>query len=241
MSMGLFDLPSPVFRAIEALLSPLPPAVRLVLWAMVAAGLSMWLYKLLSPQLKLAETEAAALDARRELNAFDGEFDEAWPLIARVFRTAGARVWLALPPALLASLPIVALIVWLSNDYGYRFPPESEPAAAQAAPGNYEAAMVANGTADRRIVVREAQGNVVSDVPMPAPVPVIEKRRWWNVLIGNPAGYLPDAGPVERVRIELPTIEVVPFGPDWARGWEVLFFTLFLAFSLIIKKAGKIS
>ncbi len=84
MSMGLFDFPAPLFGAVEALLQPLPPAARLALWAAVAAGLSMWLYKLLSPQKKLAEAEAEALAARRELNAFDGEMDEAWPMISRV-------------------------------------------------------------------------------------------------------------------------------------------------------------
>lgn len=241
MAMGLFDLPAPLFRWIEMLFSPLPPALRLAIWAGAAAALSMWLYKRLSPQHELVETEAAALAARQELNAFDGDFDDAWPLMARVFRTAGSRLWLALPPALLASIPIVALVVWLSNDYGYRFPSESEHAAAQATPGNYEAAMVAHKGASRRVVVREPQGNIVSDVPIEAPVPIIEKRRWWNLLIGNPAGYLPDAGPVDSVRIELPAFEVVPVGPGWARGWEIIFFALFLVFSLIIKKIGKIA
>ena len=241
MTMGLFDLPAPLFRAVETLLQPLPPAARLLLWALAAAGLSMWLYKLLSPQKRLAASEAEALAARRELNAFDGEMDEAWPMIARMFRAAGSRLWLALPPALAASLPIIALIVWLSNDYGYRFPPENAHAPAQAAPEGFHAAIIGNGAADRRVVVREPEGVVVSDVPMKAPVPVIEKYRWWNWFIANPAGYLPDGVPVERVEVRLPAFEVVPFGPSWMRGWEALFFALFLAFSLIIKKVGKIA
>ena len=80
-----------------------------------------------------------------------------------------------------------------------------------------------------------------SDVPLARPVPVVEKRHWWNALIGNPAGYLPEAGPVERIELSLPAVEVLPFGPSWLRGWEVLFFTLLVAFSLIIKKVGKIA
>ncbi|MEQ9150852.1 MAG: hypothetical protein RIF42_00980 [Parvibaculaceae bacterium] len=241
MSMGLFDFPAPLFGAVEALLQPLPPAARLALWAAVAAGLSMWLYKLLSPQKKLAEAEAEALAARRELNAFDGEMDEAWPMISRMFRAAGSRLWLALPPALLASLPIVALIVWLSNDYGYRFPAENVHVPAEAAPARYHAAVTGAGDQDRRVLVREPEGEIVSDVPLAAPVPVIEKRRWWNWLIANPTGYLPADAPVERVEVRLPALEVVPFGPSWMRGWEALFFALFLAFSLVIKKVGKIS
>ncbi len=86
-----------------------------------------------------------------------------------------------------------------------------------------------------------AQAFASSDVPLAAPVPVIEKHRWWNWLIANPTGYLPADAPVERVEVRLPALEVVPFGPSWMRGWEALFFALFLAFSLVIKKVGKIS
>lgn len=239
--MGLFDLPAPVFRGVEALMSPLPAAVRLIVWAMVAAALSMWFYKLLSPQKRLADAEAEALAARRELNAFDGDMDEAWPLIARMFRSAWSRVALALPSALLASLPIIALIVWLSNDYGYRFPGESEHAPATAAPIGYQAAVVARGDEGRRVVVRAPEGDIISEVAMDAPVPVIEKRRWWNWLIANPAGYLPEGVPVDRVEVALPALEVLPVGPSWLRGWEVPFFGLFLLFSLVIKKAGRIA
>ncbi|MDP1625701.1 hypothetical protein [Parvibaculum sp.] len=234
--MGFFDLPSPLFRLLDMPLAPLPPAFRLVVWALVASLLSMWLYKILSPQKKLVETEAAALAARRELNAYDGEFDGAWPLISRVFRTAGKRLWLALPPAVAASLPVLALLVWISNDYGYRFPQEGEAVTAEARPGAFDARMM-----ERRVVVRAADGEIVSDVPLARPVPVVEKRHWWNALIGNPAGYLPEAGPVERIELSLPAVEVLPFGPSWLRGWEVLFFTLLVAFSLIIKKVGKIA
>jgi len=240
--MGLFDLPAPVFRLFDALLSPLPAAARLVVWALIGAALSMWLYKILSPQQKLAETEAAALAARRELNAYDGEFDGAWPLIARVFRTAGSRLWLSLPPAVAASLPLLALVVWLYADYGYRFPNADETTATHTRPGGYEASLVPHQSdVGRRVVIREAGGGIVSEVPFKAPVPVIEKHRWWNLLIANPAGYLPDAAPVERVEIALPGREVLPLGPGWLRGWEVLFFTLLVAFSLIVKKIGRIA
>lgn len=234
--MGFFDLPAPLFRLLDMPLAPLPPALRLVVWALVASVLSMWLYKILSPQKKLVETEAAALAARRELNAYDGEFDGAWPLISRVFRTAGKRLWLALPPAVAASLPVLALLVWISNDYGYRFPRQGEPVAAEAQPDGFDVRM-----AERRVVVHAADGEVVSDVPLARPAPIVEKRHWWNLLIGNPAGYLPEEGPVERVELSFPTVEVLPFGPSWLRGWEVLFFTLLVAFSLIIKKVGKIA
>lgn len=141
-----------------------------------------------------------------------------------------------MPPALAASLPVLALIVWISNDYGYRFPAEGEDVSAEARPNGFEAAMV-----ERRVIVRSSEGDIVSDLALPRPTPVVEKYRWWNVLIGNPSGYLPDDGPVESVELSMPKVEVFSFGPSWFRGWEVLFFTFVIAFSLIIKKVGKIA
>ncbi len=76
MSMGLFDFPAPLFGAVEALLQPLPPAPRLALCAAVAAGLSLWLSKLLSPPTNPAVSQAHALAARPEPNAFCVERDD---------------------------------------------------------------------------------------------------------------------------------------------------------------------
>lgn len=241
MNAGLFDLPGPLFRAADLALSPLPAAARLVLWALFAAAVSMWLYKLLSPQRKLAAAETEALEARHELNDFEGEMDEAWPLIARMLKASGRRLRLALLPALIASFPIVALIVWLSNDYGYRYPEPWEETAIRTTPAGFDATLDGGEGEAREILLGAAEDEPQARIPFPAPVPIIEEYKWWNWLIANPAGYLPETSPVERIEIALPQVEIQPYGPSWARGWELLFFCFFLVFSLIIKRAGKIA
>jgi hypothetical protein len=129
--MGFLDLPAPFFDLVDrSLLGPLPPLARLILWAIVAAIVSLSLYRWLSPQRRIAETKAQAAEARRSLNAHDGDLESALPLMRRSMGLALRQVWLVLPGALVASLPVLALLVWLDGAYGYQFPAGQAPAIA---------------------------------------------------------------------------------------------------------------
>lgn len=244
--MGLLDLPSPLFQSVDLLMQGIPVSGRIVVWAVVGGAVSMWLYGLLSPQKELERVETEAREARVKLNAFDGDMDEAGPLIADALRKAMRRLWLAFPPALVASLPLLVLVAWLSNHYGYRFHETPSRTAVAVEPDSYEATMVRQKAAtdtvsDHHVIVRAPQGQVISDVPVRAPVPVIEKWKWWNWFLGNPAGYLPEASPVKRVDLSLKRQDVISIGPSWMRGWEFSFFVLLFAVSIIVKKVGRIA
>ena len=63
----------------------------------------------------------------------------------------------------------------------------------------------------------------------------IHQRRWWNALIGNPAGYLPSPGDVDAVHLGMPRPEFLPLGPEWLRGWMAYFFGVVIVLSLLLK------
>lgn len=242
MNMGLLDLPAPLFGAIEAAVAAYaPPILRLVLWAAVGALISIELYRLLSPQRRITAAAADLRQAQFALNGFDGEFQDAVPLMGRMLRAAGQRLALVFPAAIAASLPMLALLVWLDSTYGSKFPEPGQTVAVRTEAPNLDARWqgVGGGTAGEVVVVDETRTPVVR-APVPAPVPVIHKRQWWNTLIGNPAGYLPKDAPVERIDIELPRREILSLGPSWMRGWEAPFFLLFLVFALLTKWARKV-
>lgn len=241
MTMGLLDLPAPLFSAVEAALADYaPPLLRLVLWAAVAAFASIELYRLLSPQRRITAAATDLRQAQHALAGFDGEFQDAMPLMGRMLRASGRRLMLVFPGAVAASLPILALLVWLDGAYGPRFPDPGEPVAVHAEPSQLNAQWL--GLDDSQIgavVVTDGTREVIH-AAISAPVSTIHKWKWWNTLIGNPAGYLPTEAPVERINIELPRNEVLSVGPSWARGWEVPFFLLFLVFALAVKWARKV-
>jgi hypothetical protein len=238
--MGLLDLPAPFFDLVDRnLLWFLPPFARLVVWAILAAVASILIYKWLSPQAKIAATKTAAAAARRRLNAHQGDLESAMPLMRQSLRLASMQVLLVLPGALIGSLPVLALLIWLDGSYARTFP--TEPATVQVAPADQYAGHWRGDETGGAIEVVDKTGRAVATLPLEKPVPQIEQRHWWNLLIGNPAGYLPDGGPLESVTIALPEHEYVSAGPAWARSWFSIVLPVLLLTSLAFLRIARIS
>ena len=244
--MGLFDLPAPLLAWLDQAMSGLAsPTMRLVIWGLLSAALSMGLYWLFSPQGKLSDIKTRALAARRDLNAFDGEFQDAWPLMRSMLGLSFRQLAMTTLPAVLASLPVLVVIVWLSTAYGYGLPADNEVIGVQTTPDVSASAEIrtpenASPGNPPRLVVTEPDGGLLSDISLAAPVPTIHKKQWWNVLFGNPLGYLPDESEVDAITFDLPEKEYLSFGPGWLRPWYVLFFTILVLGSLMIKMVGRI-
>src|SRR5690606_28097841 len=82
--MGLFDLPSPLLSWLDGELARfLPTAVLVALWGAAGGLVSMELYRLLSPQQRIAHLREKLAHAQAYLNDFDGPFEEAWRHIRR--------------------------------------------------------------------------------------------------------------------------------------------------------------
>lgn len=219
-----------MFSAITALFSGLlPPAALIILWAALGAVAAVELYRLLSPQRRLAAVKAELSGVQRRLAIHDGEFSDAWPMIRRMFSLALRRLFMVLPAGILSSLPLLSLIVWLDTVYARHFPGPGETVAATTpTPGADVQWRPAKGDEAPRLLVIDQQGRTVADVPVKAPVDRIEKHHWWNLLLANPAGYLPDGAAVDRVDLALERRELIAVGPAWMRTWEPLFFAALL-------------
>ena len=240
--MGLLDFPAPLFEFVDRhVLVFLPPVLRLIVWAVLAAAASILVYRLVSPQRRIAEVKADAAAARRRLNAHRGDFESALPLMRGSLCLASLQVLLVLPGALLGSLPVLSLLVWLDGAYARDFPGHAAiPAVEVSPPGGY-AGNWRPDEAGGRVEIVDRAGQPVATVRLEKPVPQIERRHWWNALIANPAGYLPDAGPIDRVTVDLPEREYLPIGPAWARSWLSIVLPVLLAASLTILRVARIA
>ena len=240
-AVGFLDLPQPLFDFVDgAVLGSLPPLVRLILWAIAAAVLSLAIYRWLSPQRRITEAKAAAHAARHRLNAHDGDLESALPLMRQSMTLALLHVGLVLPAALVASLPVVALLVWLDGTYGHVFPSHAQAPAIVVEPETYAARWRPDGVGGQ-IQLQDQHGAEVAQVTLAKPVTRIEKRHWWNVVVGNPAGYLPARGPIEGVTIALPERQYIPVGPDWLRSWFVVAFAALLITSILFMRVARIA
>jgi predicted AlkP superfamily phosphohydrolase/phosphomutase len=253
-SMGVFDIASPVFSWLDGLMVGwLLDVARLLVWGIVAGVASMALYKVTSNQAKLAAIKAEIVDLRKQIAGFDGSFSEMWGLVGRNLALAMRQLWVTLVPAIIASVPVIFLLVWVSTAFDARFPGPGDqlevaahPSAGHALPPLHwrGGTAVADGGASWTVTWPSAGGGlelvdgddtVLLTLPPPAPVGVVHQRRWWNTLFGNPAGYLPSPGDVDSISMELPSREYLPFGPSWLRGWIPFFFGVVIIVSLVLK------
>ena len=239
--MGLLDLPASALSWADGHLSTVLPALwRIVLWGAIGAALSLGLYWLLSPQARIERI----VDEERRLKTTlkDDTLDMADGLAASkdLLRLAFARIGLVLVPVLLATLPIISLMTWLDSHYAHTLPPPGQTASVKVEPEVGEGRWVNGDVPPPRIEVVNGDGSILQSLPMSVAVPIVEKWVWWNALIGNPLGYLPDDSPIERIVIGLPASEYLSFGPDWLRGWLAPFLISLLVFSLFFKIAFRI-
>jgi hypothetical protein len=242
--IGLLDLPAPLFAWIDAMLAQaLPPLGRLALWAVAAAGVSMALYRVLSPQARFALLKEESAAARAALAGYEGPLAGLWPYVGRALAPAGTQLRLALGPALLASLPVLVLMVWLGAHYGHGLPAPGESVTVEALRGT-EAVVsrtVAWPGAGATLALRDPSGREVLVLPVDTPVAAIDKWRWWNALVGNPAGYLAPDASVDRVTLDLRAASYLTIGPAWLRGWEAVFLTCLVLASVALKAAFRIA
>ncbi len=251
--MGLFDLPAPLLSALDSVISGLPDYPRLLIWAALTAILSMIFYWLCSAQDKTGQAKQRAIDARKAMASYEGhEFGEMWPLARESLGASLKHFGIVLGPAVLSSLPALAIIVWVSNEFGYVLPKPGEtvdtytipaaeiaglPVSSEAETPVYRATYPAAGTS---LMLSTANGEDLTELPLKGPVPVVHKQVWWNSLIGNPNGYLPDSHTTDAIYFELRSQQFLKFGPGWIRGWEFSYFVLLILVSLGIKVAFKI-
>jgi len=252
--MGFLDLPAPLLTWLDGFLAPIAPVWRISLWAVLGSIATMALYWLCSAQEEIARIKSDAISARRELANYDGtDFNVIWPMSRDVLAHSGRHFLVVFWPAIIASLPMLFLIVWISNSYGYRLPQASVELHAQVLPESAEVrwspAAIAKGDgsfdiswppADGRLELLDQAGNQAVLLPLPAAVPVIHKKQWWNYIIANPAGYLADDVEIDELRLRFPKYHVLEFGPQWARSWETPFFVVLVICSLAIKVVFRI-
>ncbi|MEX2122635.1 MAG: hypothetical protein WD795_02000 [Woeseia sp.] len=241
MTLGLFDLPAPLLQWVDERVNGIvPPFVSVAMWAVFGGIVCVELYRIVSPQRRIRQIKREAKAAQQQLSGYDGEMEGAWPMIRSMLGLSLKRVGIVIPATLLAAYPIVVLVVWLSNAYGHVFPSAGEPVAVEIAPPLQARWIEGDEVAPPHIQARQPEGELVLDVPWAARVPVLHKRVWWNVLIANPAGYLPADAPVDEIRIQLPRRELHAIGPAWMRGWEAVFLPFLFVAALAYKTARHI-
>jgi hypothetical protein len=131
----------------------------------------------------------------------------------------------------------------METTYGHGYPPAGQTPAIATQPESASARWLAPSESGGvpHVQVLGPGGEVTADLEWVAPVSVVHERQWWNWLIGNPVGYLPDDGPASQVRVELPEKHYLEIGPNWMHSWLFVFFPVLVITSLLIHRFSRIT
>jgi hypothetical protein len=252
MNLGLLDLPAPLWNAVDDICAwaHVPAVLRVVAWASVLAWVSMRLYRRFSDQPRLLELRAEIARTQRALAVHDGGFADLRALIRQNFRLSLRQLGLTLRPAVLASLPLLFVLPWLSNRFDFEQPAVgtavnvcAQPATAASLLRWLPKPIATSGdcwqlnwpAADAPAMLADTSGTPFYTLDNKLQSVIVHKFIWLNYLIGNPGGYLPAAAPIERLAITVPAQQMIGAGPGWMRDWETWFFTALLVVSLALK------
>lgn len=260
MNLGLLDLPAPLLDALDSALTALglPALVRMILYAIASAWLGMILYRRFSDQAALTELRQKVQASQRALALHDGNFTELRGLIHNNFLLSLRQLSLSLRPALLASLPLLFLMPWLSNRFAFEPPPTGASINVCAEPIS-STSILHWQPADAAIIVDSGcwqvnsphtgassqlvdnTGRSLLSIPDAYASEIKHKHIWLNYLIGNPAGYLQGDAPLQALHIALPPRELLHLGPAWMRGWEFSYFLTVFGVSIWLKLRWRLS
>ena len=247
--MGLFDLPAPLLALVDGVLANLlPDILRLIFWGIVCGWLTMLLYRKISRQDAISALKKQQKVQQQAIADFDGEFEELMPLIRKTLSLGFRQLGLSIGPALLATIPILFIVVWVATVFVYQSPQPGDVIEVTAEPLMGHLRMPAGSTASHLdngwMMIWPKNGESISIRDRDDPVltlsseelhGVIHKHRWWNWLMANPAGYLADDSATDVISVDLPKHQYLGFGPGWLRGSLAVFFSAFLVASIAFK------
>lgn len=257
---ALFDLLSPALSLIDDVLSnalALAPVWRIALFAALGSAVSMSLFKTLSNQAELAALKQEIKAVQKELARSDMEARSLKKIIQRNLKLTGRQLWLSLWPALVASIPVLFLLAFSSNQFSVTTPEPDfrvyvTPQDMQSSPLEFDWLGV-NAQWDARkkawTFYQPNPGQTASlmlgsqkqlSLPTSVPTSVIHHKRWWNYLFANPAGYLDANVDIGMFVFNTPTQIIMNWGPGWMRGWLFAFMLFLVLFSVAIKVVWKI-
>jgi hypothetical protein len=252
----MVNIAFPALNAIDSWLALLlPDLVRVLLWGALSGAAAMLLYAWVSDQKTLAALKQRARAMRRSL--LDPALDrESYMRLTRENLSVSFRLLgKSFGPAIVSSVPVLIVMLWLAFAQSY-----ARPAVGTSIPVNFlppSTAAVKVGppallhrTSDgvrftiapepQPVDISDATGNIYDGVPDDPPFPVIHKRQWWNILIGNEAGYLAPSATIDEVHFDFPVKRLVAEVPQWMATWELPYFAALILVAVALKVGFKI-
>ena len=253
---GLVNLAFPLFNFVDGIVSWIfSDFLRLILWGVFSGIIAMFGYWLCSNQQRIKGQQNVIAGLKQQLKSNDDQFDDVMKLSLRNLRESFKLLGMVSLPAILSGLPVLVIILWVSFQFGFALPEPGDEVPLHAYPSNVEVEIepsgILRGEVDGYILnwpndpfsvkIFDPKGEIHSGLPVDPPSNVLHQRRWWNVLLGNEAGYISAGAEIDVLRFGLQRLQVLPSLPGWMSTWEFTYFLTIVVTSLFIKRVFRIA
>lgn len=240
----------PFLNGIDSVLEGIMgPFGRVCFWGMISGVVGIALYGCVSNQARIRDYKANIQLLRGRLGRENLDANQALTLAFRNLQVSLGLLRVVTPSALLSTGPVIVVMLWSSTYYGYEKPLDGEQVKIISRPWVADIRIEMDGNkfsdsdgtfsiqccADSGLALVAPDGLIYRGNPFRPPVPLVHKRQWWNLIIGNPAGYLEDDAAVAEVAFDVNPRKLSEGWPSWMSTWEFPFFGSLLVATLLLK------
>lgn len=213
-------------------------AIRIGIWSVLSGVLVIGLYGICSKQRAIKAKKRRLVALRARLSTLqDVEFAEVLNLSWLNVRHSFSLLGMVLVPTLISALPVMVIITWLNLFYTYQ-PPISKTMVIDLLPasenfrvipevqahklkeGQYEVDL----TSVKPFRFLDQAGTIYEGIPFKPAIAEVDTWHWWNVFLGNEAGYLRADSQVRKIIFHFEKYRIFQGTPDWMATWQFVYF-----------------
>jgi hypothetical protein len=214
--------------------------IKNLIWGILAGSLAFIIYWISSNQIAISEIKNEMKILRAKM--FDSSLEDkseynslAKKNLSLSFKLLGK----ILLPAVISITPVIIIALWYDMNHSYYVPLDGEKVNVSTYPTLSELDIE-----PFELTSKDIEGNtflhltfnyielsiysnnilIYSGTPFKKPIPYITKKNWWNLLLGNPIGYIDDNANFEAIIFDYPEKILFSKLPKIINGWELLFF-----------------
>jgi hypothetical protein len=228
--------------------------VRACLYGALSGVGALILYAVVSNQSRIKGLKSEARRLRKQMLDATLSYREMMQLSKKNLMVSLRLLGHALWPCLLSSLPPILFMAWMSIYQSYTLPTNGMPISVtfvpKTAPVVIEPSGISTefGNGKRVIAVEPGQSmwfgidgkTVYEGIITNPPVETVHKKRWWNAVMADAAGYIRSDAPVDKIVFDFPRKRFIEGGPAWLATWELPFFLLLFISGIVTKLVFKI-
>lgn len=246
----------PIFNLLEnTLLKYLSFPVRVGLWGALCGGAAMLVFYLASDQKKISTLKTKSKELRKKILSLDTEDSEVKRLIKENLSVSLKLLYKVLFPALLSTLPIIVIFLWMDVYYACKVPEAGDTVTVRVASNAEDITFLPEDSFETagpsvKMCIRDNpppiklmhSGKMLyQGEPWRPPTRNIIHKKYWNAVLKSEAGYLnPDISDVDLIEFGFHRNWILKDNQSWYSRWEFLFFLTLAISSLIIKLVFKI-